>query len=250
MTELLIDSGNTRLKWRLVEAESVLSSGDLLNRSFSADAIELALSGSQVDRIYLSGVSGSGIKTDLLRILEKIHPEANVFVAETEPEFEGLTNSYPSPSQMGVDRWLAMIAAHREIGGGFVLVDSGTAITCDVVCSTGEHLGGLIMPGVSSLFGALSNKTAQVGSWSELVWPLSPGKSTKACVEAGVSVLLSGFTALLSEWRSTHGALVITGGDAQKLAAMTEGPCLIRENLVLDGLLIRGRASQSRNSVQ
>src|SRR5690606_18274094 len=80
----------------------------------------------------------------------------------TAAETCGVRCAYADPARLGVDRWLAVVAAYRDPGGPAVVFDCGTAITVDAVTTAGEHLGGLIIPGIQLMRRALYGSTAGI----------------------------------------------------------------------------------------
>ena len=82
--------------------------------------------------------------------------------AKVESSAAELRNGYEQPQQMGVDRWVAMLAAWERHHAAACIVDCGTAITLDVVSESGHHLGGVIAPGISLMHEALASRTAQL----------------------------------------------------------------------------------------
>ena len=84
----------------------------------------------------------------VLSVIRKLWPSAQVLLAKPEAFAYGVTNAYAQPEKLGIDRWLGMIACYNLYSSGFCLAGCGTAITVDVVDSTGQHQGGLISPGL------------------------------------------------------------------------------------------------------
>ena len=80
--------------------------------------------------------------------------------AHTQAYYQGLTVAYQDERRLGVDRWLAMLAARQAAAGqGVCVVDCGSALTLDVVDHEGRHLGGYIVPGLAMMESALLNNT-------------------------------------------------------------------------------------------
>src|SRR6195952_2161360 len=72
----------------------------------------------------------------------------------------GMSIRLDNPRELGADRLVDAGGAYELIGGACVVVDFGTAITYDVVSAEGDHLGGLIQPGVEISLEALSDRGA------------------------------------------------------------------------------------------
>ncbi len=158
----------------------------------------------------------------------------------------GVRCAYADPSRLGIDRWIAVLAAHHLAAGAACVIDAGTAATFDAVDAQGRHLGGLIMPGPQLLAAALDRNTSNIGA--TLAAAVAPsgldllGKSTDAAVGNGAMLALAGAldravdaveTALAE--RST---VYLTGGDAPALRGWLETEVELRADLVLEGLAL------------
>lgn len=161
---LLVDAGNTRIKWAGLE-NGALQSGAALLRRGGADDIEVLSASwggmSAPARVLVASVAGPGFRgllTAWSRRCWGVEPE---FIC-SQPEGFGVTNAYPDPRRLGVDRWLALIAAHRAHTGPVCVIDCGTALTIDAVAEDGVHLGGLIMPGLGLMRRSLLDNTADI----------------------------------------------------------------------------------------
>lgn len=229
-----IDGGNTRLKWRLGAAGVVAESG-----AGELAALTHALSGygARVQMIRVASVASDDYREHLSRTLEAVTGIRPLF-AVSQPQWDHLRSAYANPVQMGVDRWLAMMAAWDRCRGSFAVVDAGSALTVDYVAEDGRHLGGYILPGWRMLFDGLSQGTAKVrpdASASE--WASSPGVDTSTCVNQGVAWLWESWVARL-EKDCANLALktrFLTGGDAVR--ARSAGlDAIVWRDMVLDGL--------------
>lgn len=232
---LLIDCGNTRLKWRLQDDEQALARGALSypDGSWTKDFVPVEWLGAEC--VALSGVISSD-RLKYLSVFLRAEVSDYLFVAQSEEQFCGLTNSYFDVSRMGVDRWLAMVAAWGLGLGEVIVVDCGSAITVDWIDNDGNHVGGLIMPGVASMFRSLSHGTARVGGANRPRFPVIPGKNTTDCVENGVGAMLSGVGHVVRQWSRNTVPVLLTGGDAEIVAPVIGGSPILKSELVLDGL--------------
>lgn len=232
---LLIDAGNTRLKWRLEQAGvtvkegwSALNSGDPLARA--SDYL------GSVSRVAVSTVIREDARLELSAYLErKISAPIRFYWAEAE-RF-GLRNSYVDPLTMGADRWHGMCGAWRLYGRGCVVVDAGSAITVDYIDQQGEHLGGYILPGLNMMLKSLKTDAARINFDPGEFSAVQPGNSTGECVNQGLSWLS---LAMIERIRRDSAGLglaetLVTGGDAPRLIAMgmnaSHYPCLVLHGL-------------------
>ncbi len=227
-----LDIGNTRIKWRLDEQGR--QGGVLLTAAGMGD---LDLGAYPVERVRVSSVVGA---------LEQPVVEWSWRQWRVVPEFArvedgacGLVCGYSEPRRLGVDRWLAMVAAWADCGDALVVVDAGSALTVDAITAQGRHLGGYILPGASASKGALGVGTAGVRVDESCAPGLAPGTNTLEAVENGFSAASMGLVhhalALVGSTR-----VYLTGGDAGRLAPlMGAGLEVHREpELVLSGLAL------------
>lgn len=155
--------------------------------------------------------------------------------ARSSAQHAGVTNAYDrDPARLGVDRWLAMIAL-RELAADVCVVDCGTAITIDVLQADGRHLGGYILPGLSMMADSLLRETRRVRfDPAGIVEGVSLGRNTGEAVRHGA---LASVVALIeSVVRGRHLRLVLTGGDAARVAAGLSCPHELEPELLLHGL--------------
>jgi len=230
---LQVDAGNTRVKWRLKDPEDDSSRCDTacsvaIKDDFEAELKSLA---GRVTQVQLSSVSN---QEKLLELFEKYFEGVPVLVAATQVEQQGLKNSYVQPEKMGVERWLAMLAAWNHYKSGLIVVDAGTALTIDVVDDLGEHQGGYILPGYSLTISILMVSTSDVHHQMLEEDAISLGKETSECVQHGVvRQMMEVIKAVQSDYAKFH--LVLSGGDAEMLASYFQQKDMW-PNIVHDGL--------------
>lgn len=229
---LVLDAGNTRLKWATWGPEGWGVKGAL-----GLDALpELKRhwSGLVPDWIGVSCVAGPAVVDALGAVLAGF--AAPVFWLRSVARGFGIRNGYALPEQLGGDRF-AMLVACQGLGlGPCVVAGAGTAVTVDALAADGEHLGGIILPGLGMMRAALRAGTAGVErvSGTPGLFPIRTGDG----VETGIRLAAQG--AILEMHRRLEhrivgqAGIILTGGDAALLA---EGlPCQTREDLVLEGL--------------
>ncbi len=246
---LEFDAGNSRVKYRLRDGSAhILHRGACLNAELAsltiADVTGGHISGRvekpEVSHFRVSSVAGSEVCESLSILAETLGVSAEF--AQTSAACAGVVNSYEQPEKMGVDRWLAMIAAFKESNGPVCVVDCGTALTVDFVSSAGLHLGGLIVPGADLLSAALLRDTENVHFDQRQAGVLALGRSTSEAVNNGVLYMLIGtihesierYNAEYQEGRRLD--IYLTGGTAPILEPLLKGSLKVRPELVLDGL--------------
>ena len=247
--QVVIDIGNTRIKWARVVNGRLAGVGSALHRG-SLDAAFAALSAalpSGTTRAIVANVAGEPVAqrlTELLRERFRIAPE---LVATTTERF-GVRCAYTDPTRLGVDRWVGVLAAHRLTRGAACVVNAGTAVTFDAVDAQGLHLGGLILAGPRLLADALDRNTSNVGATLAAGEPPVGldllGKSTDAAVAHGAMLALAGAVDRAIETVEaalvTRSTVFLTGGDAGALRGWLETEVELRADLVLEGLALFG----------
>ena len=235
---LLVDSGNTRLKWRLERQDGaeVLARGyGLLADSDPLCALCLP-EGERVRSIAVSTVASEQSQHNLVAALESRFT-AQVMCYWSERERKGLVNGYRQPQLMGADRWHGMYAAWQSRHQGFAVIDAGSAMTVDYVAASGRHLGGFILPGLQMMLRSLSSDAARIGFEPKSGVDVRPGLSTSECVNHGLAWLGAALSDRIMKNMHGYGLrdVVLTGGDAERLQRIGLQGYLEAE-LVLDGL--------------
>jgi len=232
---LFIDVGNTSIK----SALSVPNDDVIGHISRHQDASGLIEAIQSAKCVYLSNVG----KDDVTCFIQSVCADNNVrlFIAKTEQSAFGLINSYSTPSNMGVDRWLAMLACmQKSENKSFLVVDIGTAMTVDSV-KNGIHLGGWIVPGVSLLKQSLFKNTQRVFGNEQKLGLTDFGKDTPLCVDHGCTAQILG-TLLMAEREMKKNVkkfeIFLTGGDKNIFLNLDIKNIISCENLVLEGLTL------------
>ncbi|MBW7931865.1 MAG: type III pantothenate kinase [Gammaproteobacteria bacterium] len=246
--KLLVDFGNTRVKWAWLEDGELRDPQGFVHEGVTAQALAARMAdGRTVDEVRVASVAAPERSRELCLALEAAL-RAPVHQAHTSAAAAGVRCAYHEPAQLGVDRWLAMVAAYAHHRSAACVVDAGTAWTIDVVQADGRHLGGLIVPGPGLMRRALLGTTGGIASSARLLpdsgdhagaW----GRDTDACMRlgawrAGAALVESCMASLVG-----HGevpVLVLSGGDAGGLMPMLSGPVHHHPLLVLEGLALPG----------
>jgi type III pantothenate kinase len=156
---LLLDVGNSRCKWALVQDGAWVQQGASGNTEWSA--LRQALSAlPPPGRILVSNVAGAAMAQRLRAVCAEWQCPLE-FVKASAGQC-GVRNGYQQPEQLGSDRWAALIAAWHYVQGACLVVNCGTATTVDALSAKGEFLGGLILPGISLMQRSLATNTAQL----------------------------------------------------------------------------------------
>lgn len=229
---LLLDAGNTRLKWAVLEEGAWRTQGACGYDALAALEPYLA---ADTD-CYIASVAASEDEQRLAAMLEAAGVAASWLQAEAA--FVDLKNAYADPGQLGVDRWMGLIAARRRTRGPVLVVSAGTAMTVDALTADGVFQGGLIVPGVRLMRQALQVGTARVGDVGG-DWRAFP-RTTADAVQSGILTALCGAIqqqhARLAELAGTLPACLLTGGDAETLRPNLSVAAELAPELVLEGL--------------
>lgn len=244
---LEIDAGNTRLKWRLSEFGPAGPGAVLGRGSIGESAPQLVLErlfgelrqlgATTLTRVLVSSVRDAGFSQYCGTVLHQCFG-ARVEFAAAAAQWRGLRNGYRQPMRLGVDRWLALLAAYAETGDACCVVDCGTTITLDIVAPGGAHEGGFIVPGLRLLQDSLAARSAALaGVPAEPA--CEPGRSTAEAIAHGAFTMVLGFLRdQKRQCQARHGVLpwYLTGGDAPTVGAVLDWESRHRPELVLDGL--------------
>ena len=243
---LLVDIGNTRLKWALDTSSGLIPSEKYLSSAIQPDElVNQHWAQIQATHVLITCVGNQQVLEQLsASIFNKWGLDAGVLVSPAMGN--GITNAYAQPEKLGSDRWAAMVAAMAESKDAVCVVDCGTAVTLDVVSASGLHQGGLIAPGLG-----LSRQCLQAGTqinFSEQETEQNLGylgQSTEQCIQLGTKDAICGMINMTYQQSiERHGAvrLILTGGDAALLQ-----PCLEYEALIIPDLVLRGLAEIQRS---
>nr|VFJ53627.1 MAG: type III pantothenate kinase [Candidatus Kentron sp. DK]VFJ57413.1 MAG: type III pantothenate kinase [Candidatus Kentron sp. DK] len=246
---LLLDIGNTRLKWAHL-ADGALSGHT--GAAYTVSQIPKILDKrwgvlAPPGRVLLSNVGKAGVADAISQwTLENWGLQTES--PDVEPEAWGVVCGYRDPETFGVDRWLALVAARKKCTGSVCVVDCGTALTIDALASDGKHLGGLIVPGVGLMRKTLSRGAERIGkiprdnSMSAAAQNIWLGRSTQEGVMAGTMwagvAFIDRVVADLEAELPRGVTCVLTGGDAQAIFPLLTCKATLEPDLVLQGLAV------------
>lgn len=239
---LLIDAGNSCLKWALVEDGQWRAQG----RNDYADLADLKAQLTAATPCFIASVARPAQEQALAALLAAAGSSAHWLAAEAE--FAGVKNSYLDPLQLGTDRWMGLIAARGRTPEPVLVVSVGTAMTVDALAADGVFLGGVIVPGVRLMRQALQQGTARVAD-APGHWQAFP-RSTADAVESGIVAALCG--AIQQQYARLAGAsgtvpqFLLTGGDAGVVLPHLTLPAEQVPALVLEGVDCVARERMAR----
>ena len=233
---LLIDIGNTRIKWQYCDENKILLTDDMLVEDF----MDIDFSGIQsVEKILVSNVNHKiildKIKSSLVKFkspLIEVNAQSNRI----------MINDYQDNSQLGVDRWLTALGAWKRYGKPLLVINAGTAITIDLLEldeSKKPHFkGGMILPGVAISLAVLNNSTNLIDT--KLGISSFPSLNTTDAVTTGIFTSVQGAVNLVCKQLPSALPILLTGGDAQLIYEQAEKDWKLRikveEGLIFEGL--------------
>ncbi len=234
---LLIDIGNTRIKWQHRDDKNIIASNSILVEEF----MDLDFSSiKSIEKIIMSNVSHSVV-------LDKMKEVLAVFkcpiIEATSDSNDYLINDYEDCKTLGVDRWMAALGAWKLYKRPLLIINAGTAITIDLINldqkDKAHFKGGMILPGIAISLGILNNSTNLIDT--EIGKSHYPSLNTKDAVTTGVMTSIQGAVNLVCKKLPSSLPILLTGGDANLIYEQSEvdwkSRIKIEEDLIFEGLL-------------
>ena len=255
---LLVDIGNSSIKWSVMEHDRIGVGGSFawslpaMNENLDAHWLPLGVP----ERVICANVTGSKLEESVRSWCVRNWDKPLEFLGSSANAC-GVKNAYMVPERLGVDRWMALIAVHKEKGGPACIVDCGTAITIDVLDRGGKHLGGLILPGLSLMRTALLEHTSIKIDKSEEGNISLLARDTGDAINGGTLYsVIATLDRVMQDVETELGKRmrrIITGGDAERLLPLLQGKYQHEPDLVLRGMaeVVReeSRADQQQEPV-
>ena len=247
--ELLLDIGNSSVNWAIHEQDSFRSTGAFAysSKTFQQDVEDNLSSIENLTAVLVSNVAGSEIFNSLNE-WSKTQWQQQCWQPKVTTEFNTLKNSYQNTTQMGLDRWLSMIASWENNQSAVCLVSCGTALTIDLIDNNGAHQGGYIIPGIELMQKALINNTVQINSDIKKEPSIDYASDTQTAINNGafmatVSMIDAAIDRFYTE-SNTEAICIISGGMANLIKPLLKHSFHYDANLVLKGLSIVYKAQQ------
>ena len=249
---LEIDAGNTRVKWRLTEVRNgtpvkMSSDGDFTMPGNTTEgdecfckAVAGKIANAVVERVLISNVRGVGFRKNFTEFAKDAWGMVPEFANSTN-YCAGVTNGYTEPDKLGVDRWLAILAAYNMAKTDCCILNCGTTITFDIVSGEGKHEGGYIVPGLQLMRDSLFSKSPVLVANPESANSLSPGHDTSAAINNGIFSAIIGFVTAMKSAQSlikSQSVWFVSGGDGEIISRHLAWETRLCPSLVLDGLTL------------
>jgi type III pantothenate kinase len=260
---LLIDAGNSRIKWSLVSATNETLNGG----AFEHVDVEVVLADlpdwadlPNPAGAWISNVAGPRVGERIAALLDERWPGLPRSVVRAQAQQSGVTNRYTEPAALGSDRWCGMIGAHAAYPGENLLIATiGTATTLEALLADGTFTGGLIAPGWLLMMQSLGTHTAQlpkllpdtarraITSSAGIFATDTRTALSSGCLLAQAGLIERAWHDLRAQWNNDV-RLILSGGGAGEVAGALKVPHTRHDSLVLAGLaLIAREAAVSRS---
>ncbi len=232
---LLVDAGNTRIKWALAAPGAVLGDWLASGAVAHAELEQAALIWQQhgIARAVVANVAGAAMRQRLQAALAAVPIDWFASTAERD----GMRNNYRVPAQLGCDRFAAALGARAlEPGRALLVATCGTATTIDALSADGVFLGGMIVPGLGLMASSLARNTAQLPQISAgRAEPRGFADNTDDAILSGLLAAQAGAIERAYDMHRAHNC-IISGGAAPYIAAVLARPHRLVDNIVLLGL--------------
>jgi type III pantothenate kinase len=244
---LVIDLGNTNLALGLYEGRELthhwrLSTDHTKMPDEYGIQLLLLLEHSHIAVDTIQGVCLSSVVPPLTeRLIETCQTYLNLtpLLVTSDLQFN-VSIKYEDPRAVGADRIADAVEVQRSYGGPACIIDFGTATTFNALTSTGEYLGGSILPGVQVAADALVQRTSKLPSVSLETPPSVIGRNTADAIRAG---LVFGYVSLvegmIERYRKELGdplKVIATGGFVNVISQHTRSITIVEPWLTLNGL--------------
>lgn len=237
MSTLVIDAGNTRIKWGVFADDVWALQGWVPTR----DPLALNRAGvdwSGVEAVMGCNVAGPGVREAVESLLSE-RGLAPCWLTATGSAC-GVRNAYAEPGQLGTDRWAALIGAWNLYESPAIVVNAGTTMTVDILDEQGIFVGGCIVAGYELMRQSLAGNTAQL-TLEEGRYSYFPDNTADAIASGAINALAGAVERMATHARQAatrEPVIVLSGGDAARIESLLSGRVEVVDNLVLEGLRV------------
>jgi type III pantothenate kinase len=235
---LAIDIGNTNITGGIFVGKKLKRQFDIPTKTYKKKDLAKKIGGH-------SGISASIICSVVPKITQIIQRDLKLLTAK-KPYIIGkdlivpIENRYRLPKQVGQDRLVNAFAASQLYGSPLVVIDSGTAITFDVISKDRAYLGGLIFPGMRIALEALKEKTALLPRVKLQPPQRLIGRDTKNSILSGIvfgtAALSKEVSARIKQSLGRNAQVIGTGGNIALIKKYSGMKMTINRELTLTGL--------------
>ena len=235
MKNLWLDIGNTRLKYWITDNHQIIQHAAEMHLQSPADLL-LGLihhfKDLNLNNVGVSSVQDQKNNDRIQRILKTLN--VPIIFAKVHAEYAGLNCGYDNTTQLGIDRWLQVLAVANNLQQNYCIISCGTALTIDLVDGL-QHLGGYILPNLYLQRDSLIQNTKGIKIPDAAFDQLTPGRNTIDAVHHGI--LLGLVSSIENVMQQSPRKLILTGGDAPLFAKfLSHHQPHIETDLLLKGL--------------
>lgn len=239
---LLLDAGNSRFKWaELIHSQLIQQGSEPYGEQGRAESVIELLEKLSPQSVVVASVL-DGKFSESLRLWALSKSNLSLRFIKTRNAAHGVRIAYEYPEHLGVDRFVAMVGAHHLTNTASVIIDCGTAVTMDALSADGEHLGGLIMPGLELMRISLVKDTKRIRLRDASAQLPLLARDTGDAVLSGTMRMVAAAIDQLSAEMETEltGPVtrILCGGDAPRVIPWLGGDYLQEPLLVLKGLAV------------
>ncbi|TLU64705.1 type III pantothenate kinase [Thalassotalea litorea] len=236
---IFVDVGNSRIKICQLSDNQQMRLSSFQSQSVSESEALRFISLHHPDKVLVSAVSNEEFCHSLQLLCERERIGfKRLMTAKCEHDVQV---GYSQPTQLGIDRWMAIIGASQlSPGENLLVIDAGTATTLDLVSADKKHLGGWITPGVAMMISSLYSNTTQVDGVFSIPDNLGFADNTSDNVNHGCWAM----TVAAIEFAQKQAArsnieidtILITGGNGKALMPYLDKNASYHQNLIFVGM--------------
>lgn len=237
---LLLDIGNTRIKWGWLQEGMFRSGGGIAHGRDPAQVLADWAATPRPQRVLAVSVANQQLN-DAAADWIKRHWNLDVELVHASAVAGGVRNSYANPGQLGADRWVAAIGAYALSRTAVCVVDCGSALTMDAVDAEGQHRGGLIAPGWQLMRESLHRGTARLplaGADAVQLFSTDTDSAIASGTLLGAAAIVDQLAGRMAAELGGAAALWLTGGGAPALLPYLTLKFRHEPDLVLQGLAV------------
>ncbi|MGL4768171.1 MAG: type III pantothenate kinase [Formosimonas sp.] len=233
MSILLIDIGNSRVKWSVDGGRT--SHAVAHQQPNWLAQLRHAWLAQTFSECRISSVAHTQVTQAVSRLIDcPIHP------IRPQAQHNGLILGYDT-AQMGADRYAQLLGAQSLCAGrNHIVMSAGTATTIDGVLASGQHLGGVILPSAHLMRQSLHQYTAKLpATGGHVQAEHAPHNTADALASATLLATIGALHEFIRRYmRGLEIEIILCGGDAPRVAAGLALPHQVVEGLCLRGLSV------------
>ena len=217
--ELLIDIGNSRIKWAIYEETHLREHGAIPHRNNVRPLLQKLLIQHSTQRVIMVHVLGHDFEKNIIAYTQA--HSIPLLIVHSHSCAYGIRTHYLQPQRLGADRFVAMVAAYQSTQQhACIVIDCGTAVTIDAINPLGEHMGGMIYPGLQLCEDSLTQKAKNLKQLKSVnKASMNPyARETMQAIDSGchygLSAAIEGMCQMLERKLACKPQKILCGGDS------------------------------------